>query len=160
MITNKMAHWRQNNTHEFLLKEMERLPVTCHTISDYLYLANISQCAQDELYYKLKQIGHDEYVWLTEEMMQTCVLILNHHIGPAFLENDAEVEYTLVDITNEMDKARQRIDEVLFPYFGHELRFKFVARADILTSNTLWELLCNRLEQGKSFIMQILFKSK
>ena len=143
IISNKMVRWQQKNEHGFLMRQVEKLPQPrCQTIADYLFLANVCVCSQEELYFKLKQI--DEYTWLSDEVMQRCVQTLDKHLGPAFasLTPPPHVEHVLIDKTNEMEKARQRIDEALFPYFGHELRFKFVARADVVTPDTLWELKC------------------
>ncbi|NBV83828.1 hypothetical protein EBR57_06890 [bacterium] len=143
IISNKMVRWQQKNEHGFLMRQVEKLPTPrCHTIADYLYLANVCVCAQEELYFKLKQIDPDEYTWLSDEVMQRCVQTLDKHLGPAFASSSPHVEHVLIDKTNEMEQARQRIDEALFPYFGHELRFKFVARADVVTPDTLWELKC------------------
>ena len=144
IISNKMVRWQQKNEHGFLMRQIEKLPTPrCQTISDYLFLANVCVCSQEELYFKLKQIDPDEYTWLSDEVMQRCVKTLDKHLGPAFASSsNPNVEHVLIDKTNEMDKARQRIDEALFPYFGHELRFKFVARADVVTPDTLWELKC------------------
>jgi hypothetical protein len=149
MIAHKMARWQQKNEHGFLLRHIEKLPSPkCETIADYLFLANVCVCSQEELYFKLKQIEPDEYTWLSDEVIQRCVETLDKHLGPAFANHDHDqaspprVECVLIDKTNEMEAARQRIDAALFPYFGHELRFKFVARADVVTSDTLWELKC------------------
>ena len=108
-------------------------------MSDYLYLANVSVCAQEEIYFKLKQIADDEYTWLSEDAMLGCMATLDRHLGSS---EALRVEHVLVDKTNEMEMQRRRIDQALFPYFGHELRFKFVARADVVTSDTLWEIKC------------------
>lgn len=141
IINNKMVRWQQKNEHGFLMRAIEKLPEQCTTIADYLYLANVCTCAQEELYFKLKQI--DEYTWLSETAMATCMATLDRHLGAAFAAGGVvQVESVLVDKTNDMDAARGRIDEALFPHFGHELRFKFVARADVVTPDTLWELKC------------------
>jgi hypothetical protein len=145
IISNKRVRWQQKNEHEFLMQQQLPSP-RCQTIGDYLYLANVCVCSQEELYFKLKQI--DEYTWLTEEMMQQCMKTLDLHLGPAFAAASSSssppplVEHVLIDKTNEMETARQKIDEALFPFFGHEMRFKFVARADVVTPDTLWELKC------------------
>jgi len=147
ILSNKMLRWKQKNEHGFLLRAIAKLPVQCDTISEYLFLANLCACAQEELYFKLKQIDDDEYVWLNDDVMQGCMATLDRHLGPAFRGGgggggNVEVEAVLVDKSNEMDPKRARIDAALFPFFGHELRFKFIARADVVTADTLWELKC------------------
>lgn len=145
ILSNKMLRWKQKNEHGFLMRAIAKLPVQCDTISEYLFLANLCACAQEELYFKLKQIDDDEYVWLNDDVMQGCMTTLDRHLGPAFRgagDGNVEVEAVLVDKSNEMDPKRARIDAALFPFFGHELRFKFIARADVVTADTLWELKC------------------
>ena len=186
ILSNKTLKWQQKNEHVFLQQAIAKLPPQCKTVADYLYLANVSVCAQEEIYFKLKQIADDEYTWLSEEMMQQCMATLDRHLGTSASASEAgsseaqaqagtsasaseagtsasaseagtseaqaqagtsarealRVEHVLVDKTNDMEMQRRRIDEALFPHFGHELRFKFVARADVVTSDTLWELKC------------------
>lgn len=156
ILSNKTLKWQQKNEHVFLQQAISKLPQQCKTVADYLFLANVSVCAQEEIYFKLKQIADDEYTWLSEEMMQQCMATLDRHLGSSeagtseagtsqagtSTSEALRVEHVLVDKTNDMEMQRRRIDEALFPHFGHELRFKFVARADVVTSDTLWELKC------------------
>jgi hypothetical protein len=138
LLAHKLTRWQQKNEHVFLQRAIQRLPPQCQTVADYLYLANVSVGAQEEVYFKVKQIGVDEYTWLTDEMMQSSLKVLERH----FSSRELEVEHVLVDKSNDMEQERRRIDEALFPHFGHLLRFKFVARADVLTTTALWELKC------------------
>jgi hypothetical protein len=142
-INAKIQKWRQQkHKYALLLGAFASLdPGPCRTIDEYLYLSNVFLCAADEMYFKLRQIDRDEYTWLSPPVVSACMATLDQHLGTT-AASSLRVETTLVDKSNDMYTQRLRIDDALFPHFGHELRFKFIARVDAMTPDTLWELKC------------------
>ena len=119
------------------------MPEVCDTPGDYLFLANIYVAVQEKLYSKLKQIGREEYNWITPEMKEKCVFRMNEHLGHEFHRKDKihpEIEKSLIHYSHEVE--HNLIDAALYPYFSYEKRFRFCARADMVSDTTLWELKC------------------
>lgn len=94
---------------------------------------------QEKLYFKLKQIHKNEYNWLKEEHLEKCMQRLERTIGKQFIDISPLVEETIV-FAGDND-AHSLIDVVLKEHFGDK-KFRFTARTDIITENTLWELKC------------------
>ena len=133
----------KEGTHTFLKRAIEKVPETCESINDYLYLANVYVAVQEKLYSKLKQIQADEYGWLSKKIMEECTQRLNYHLGHELLEKDPktiEIETLLVHRSQEAE--HMLIDAALNPFFYYDMRIRFTARLDLLTENTLWELKC------------------
>lgn len=142
MIQTSVQEMKENSYH-YLKKVVNELPEKCETPGDYLFLANVYVAIQEKLYSKLKQIGRDEYTWITEEMMEKCVNRMNEHLGHEFNREDGkrgEVEKLLVHYVNETE--HNLIDVALYPYFSYEKKFRFCARADFVSDTTIWELKC------------------
>jgi hypothetical protein len=125
------------NEHPYLHEVVENLPKEVESISDYLYLANVSVAVQETLYSKLKQIGRDEYTWLDENLVQQCRQRLENVIGKPC---DPCIEETI--IRQSEDRDHTEIDAALAPFFEPNTKFRFTARVDLLTTETLWELKC------------------
>lgn len=123
--------------HLYLRQVVENLPKETATISDYLYLANVSVAVQETLYSKLKQIGRDEYTWLNENLVNQCKSRLHTVIGQPV---NPEIEETIICQSEE--KEHVEVDSVLTPYFEPNTKFRFTARVDLMTEETLWELKC------------------
>ncbi len=68
-----------HNEHEYLKTIASKLPQTCNTPSDYLFLANVYSACQEKLYFKLAQITH--YDWINEEQAQRAKKRLEKTIG-------------------------------------------------------------------------------
>lgn len=133
----------RENSHQFLREMVNALPEKCETPGDYLFLANVSVAIQEKLYSKLKQLERDEYNWISAEMKEKCVSRLNDHLGHEFNRDDknrGEVEKLLIHYVHETEHSL--IDAALYPYFSYEKRFRFCARADLVSDTTLWELKC------------------
>jgi hypothetical protein len=133
----------RENSHPFLREMVNALPEKCETPGDYLFLANVSVAIQEKLYSKLKQISRDEYTWISPEMKDKCVSRLNEHLGHEFNRDDknkGEVEKLLIHYVHETEHSL--VDAALYPYFSYEKRFRFCARADLVSDTTLWELKC------------------
>jgi len=180
--------------HGFLKESVARLPDVCATPADYLYLANVYVAVQEKLYFKLKQIDHGEYNWLTIDTVNKCMTTMKRSIIPQYPPGTQEknnsfqeripmmkdgmktgiierpgggkglesseagfgrpgVPPTIIPSlsTNEFEKQiihhsleleHATLDNLLNSFFGNEMKFRFSARVDLLTDNTLWELKC------------------
>jgi hypothetical protein len=142
MIQISVQDMKENSYH-YLKRVVKELPEKCETPGDYLFLANVYVAIQEKLYSKLKQIGREEYTWLTEEMMGSCVERMNEHLGHEFNREDGkrgEVEKMLVHYVNEPE--HNLIDAALYPYFSYDKKFRFCARVDFVSETAIWELKC------------------
>ena len=123
----------------FLKEILENLPENMNGIDDYLYLANIYIACQENLFFKLKQIPRENYKWLTEEMVELCKVRMNNIIGKECEQEVPRIEETI--IYGDDEENHVQIDAVLNEWFP-EKKFRFSARTDIITTDTVWELKC------------------
>jgi len=123
--------------HAFLKEAVSKLPDVCSTPADYLFLANVYVAVQEKLYFKLKQITPDEYNWLTVDIVNKCMTTLKRSICPSTRN---EFEKQIIHHSLELEHAK--LDAKLYEHFGYETKFRFSARIDLLTNDTLWELKC------------------
>ena len=121
----------------FLEKMIEKLPEKITGMKEYLFMANINQAIQESLYFKLKQI--EEYNWLDEETGTICKDKFREIIGPDCQNNCPEIETYIITASDE--ESHKSIDEVTKQVVNHKV-FRFTARADLITENTVWELKC------------------
>jgi hypothetical protein len=128
------------NDHSYLKKIVQDLPEKIETIEEYLYIANISVAVQETLYFKLKQIDRDEYNWLTQGMIARCTDRLDNVIGKECKDIMPRIEETIISQSD--DKAHARIDDFLAPHFGADVKFRFTARTDLITNDSIWEMKC------------------
>ena len=142
-MINESVQEMKTNDHLFLKRAVNSLPEKYEMPEQYLYLANVYVAVQDKLYSKLKQIRKDEYDWITPEIVDKCCFQMECNLGHEFKnvgETIPEIEKLLVH--HSMDPEHILIDAALYPYFSYETRFRFTARVDLITENTLWELKC------------------
>jgi hypothetical protein len=139
MVENNMSD-SKDYEHKYLKEIIQNMPEKCTKISDYLYASNIYIATQERLYFKLKQIEPDEYTWLNRENVIKCLKRLDTHVLTECRNKIPVFEKTLID--NTMDKEHEDIDAILAPYFNGQTIFRFSARVDLVTENTLWELKC------------------
>ena len=128
------------NEHYYLKNIVKTLPENLESTSDYLFLANISVAVQETLYFKLKQIDRTEYNWLTESVLENCKVRLDNIIGKDCENGDLRIEETIIHSGD--DVGHKFIDEFLAKHFGKDIQFRFTARVDLITEDTLWELKC------------------
>jgi len=132
------------NKHGFLKQCISELPEILNDPADYLYLANVYNGVQEKLYCKLRQIDRTEYSWITPEIMSKCINRLNEHIFErepmSNSQNSVLIEHSLIHFVQDENHAS--IDAALYPYFSYDMKFRFSARADLITESTLWELKC------------------
>ena len=128
--------------HIFLKNVMKTLPTNCQTIADYLFLANTYVAVKEKLYFKLKQIGNDEYGWIEDDVLETCFSNMHFVLEEECFRDDCfigEVEKTI--IYSDCDAVHSKIDQLLETYFPNEA-FRFTGRIDLITDRCIWELKC------------------
>jgi len=126
--------------HIFLKNIVKNMPEKCSKNSDYLYLANIALAIEEELYSKIKQIGKDDYGWLTEEVIDTCYDRLDAVVGEECRNGKWFPEKTIIH--SSCDEDHFEIDQCLSAFFPKENKYRFTARIDLDTENNVWELKC------------------
>jgi len=139
-LINKSIENMRSNEHHYLKKIVKELPENLTTISDYLYLANISIAVQETLYFKLKQINKEEYNWLTEDIIEECKSRLDNIIQKECSQESPKIEETIIRSID--DEAHVNIDAILLKHFDPNIRFRITARVDLITDSTVWELKC------------------
>jgi len=132
----------KENEHAFLKQLVSQLPTEYKTPSDYLFLANVYTAFQEKLYFKLKQITRNDYTWLTEDMFKKCKTRLTKTIGPECETAQPLIEKTIIHQSQELE--HEFIDMFLSEYFVSTLKFRFTARADLITQTSMWEIKCVR----------------
>jgi hypothetical protein len=137
MVENSLLEMKEHE-HEYLKKIVKDLPVVCETIDDYLFLANVNNSIQERLYFKVKQIGRDEYTWLSNDVVNQCMERLNLVCGGE--PGPKTSEFMLIH--HSMEDAHAKIDQLLAPHFPESYRFRFSAILDLVTETSVWELKC------------------
>jgi len=130
----------KDNEHLYLKEIVNEIPETMSSIGDYLYLANVLIALQEKLYFKLKQIDRTEYTWLTSNMVVKCKSRLENTIGKECKYNKPSIEETIIH--QKDDKAHNNIDIFLGEHMDTDAKFRFTARADLITDECLWEMKC------------------
>jgi len=146
--------------HPYLRTIVSELDPICHSVEDYLYMANVHQAAEEKLYFKLKQIQRDEYTWLGPEVLKKCkkrmLEILETEINTTGEEQkEPEMEKTIVDCMNEA--ANQKINAFLSVHFPPNQQFQITARVDLITKDTLWELKCTSEISAEHMIQTVIY---
>lgn len=128
--------------HKFLKEIATKLPANFSKPSEYLFLANVYTAFQEKLYFKLKQIGEHEYNWITDATMERAKLRLEKTVGQECQESKPLIEKTIIHQSQEQE--HEAIDNYLEEYFAEGIHFRFTARTDLITSDTVWEIKCVR----------------
>jgi hypothetical protein len=128
--------------HKFLKEVASKLPAKFAKPADYLFLANVYTAFQEKLYFKLKQIGEHEYNWITDATMDRARLRLEKTVGQECQESKPLIEKTIIHQSQEQE--HETIDNYLQEYFAEGVHFRFTARTDLITTETVWELKCVR----------------
>jgi hypothetical protein len=140
--------------HRFLKTIIQKIPQKCSEISDYLYMANVYIAVQEKLYFRLKQIGEDEYDWLTVDILKTCTQKMDEIIGDECMKDSPEAEYTMIHY-NE-DEEHGKIDQILTTHFPNK-KFRFCARLDLVSDRSVWELKCTSELTEDHFLQVIIY---
>jgi hypothetical protein len=130
------------NDYQFLKRMVANLPTTISTPEEYLYLSNLYSSVAEKLYFRLKQIGENDYGWLSRDMIQECIERMDETVGVECVsDKDILIEYPIIDTGLEEDNAK--INEILLPFFEPgSTPFRFSARIDLVTPKNVWELKC------------------
>ena len=139
MIQNNMESTKDNE-HQFLKNIVENMPDICTKISHYLYAANVYSASQEKLYFKLKQIEEDEYNWLEKENVNKCLKRMDATIMPECVKKIPVFEKVLIDYS--METEHEEIDSIMRTHFDDGSIFRFSARLDLVTEQSVWELKC------------------
>ncbi len=147
------------NEHAFLKTTARSLPPVCKSPGDYLFLANVYVSMKERIYFKLNQIGRDDYNWLSSETVKKCVSRLDRVIGPECRKDRPLIEHTIADKDDE--DATRKINEVLAPHFppenGQQKQFRFTARSDLITERCLWEIKCTSVLSDEHRLQLIIY---
>ena len=147
------------NEHLFLKSAARSLPTTCTRPADYLYLANVYVSMKERIYFKLNQIGRNDYTWLTPDIIKKCISRLDRVIGPECRKTRPLIEHTVVDKDDEA--ATAKINDVLAPHFppenGMQKQFRFTARADLITERCVWEIKCTSVLSDEHRLQLVIY---
>jgi hypothetical protein len=136
VIVNELKDYE----HMYLKKLFHELNPMCKTTGDYLYMANLYTAFQERLYFKIKQIGRTEYKWLDDDIVSQCKERMDIVIGSDCKIRIPEIEKTIIH--HKMEFEHTNIDKILEKSYGIKEKFRFSARVDLITDNTVWELKC------------------
>lgn len=156
IIENAMEDLKPHE-HRFLKQVVENIPKECNSMSDYLYISNVYISVKEKLYSKLNQIKRDEYIWLSDTVMDKCFERIGDVLEDECIvdnEIDAEIENTIINQSD--DKAHERIDDFLCDYFPNEL-FRFTARTDLITQDSVWEIKCTTTLTNDHFLQVVIY---
>ena len=78
--------------------------------------------------------------WLSQSMIAGCTERLDNVIGSECTNAVPRIEETIIHQSDE--NAHAQIDEFLAPHFGKDVKFRFTARTDLITPETVWEMKC------------------
>jgi len=138
LILSQINHFTPKE-HSFLKEIVQNMPQTCESPSDYLYLANLHLAIEEKLYSKISQIEADEYNWLSDSVIQQCYDRLDTVLGS---ECNSTWTPEKVLIHSSANEDHIEIDHCLIEHLGDKYLFRFTARLDLWTENTIWEWKC------------------
>jgi len=135
IIHNILSDMRPDE-HIFLREHAQQLPTIYKTPADFLYLANVFTACQERLYFKLKQI--EKYDWLSPEVYKKCRKRMEKYIPNV---EDAKIEQTIIHYNQELKHFH--LDDLLRDITtSNNEKYRFSARVDLITENTVWEIKC------------------
>ena len=139
VILNDMNKMK-NDEHSYLKRLFSAIQPICYNISDYLFLSNFYIALKEKLYFKLKHIHKNDCTWLSHETINKCNTFLHHFI----IGNEKEKNVLHEKIIIEYEECKHiNIDILLQKYFHSDCRFRFTARIDFITEDSLWEVKCS-----------------
>lgn len=114
----------KEDEHTYIRNFVDKLPNPCKTIEDYLFLANVLSSIEENLNYRLKQIDENDYDWLSDELIDTCLKrykgVISHEINEG---SPFEAEKFI--ISPSMIGEQEQLNRVLSPYFMNN-QFEFL----------------------------------
>ena len=131
---------QMDDKNEYLTEAIESVNENMSSIGDYLHAANVFKAIDEKLYSKLRQITHNDCNWLSDDDIDICKERINAYIDTDCVEYEPEAEFTIIHHSNE--DAHTNIDRALNECDLDHLLFRFTARADLVTKDTVWEMKC------------------
>ena len=157
---NDIIHERSlslDKKHQFLHNIIDKyLESELNNVSDYLYASNILKALDEQLYFKLRQISKDDCNWLLDEDIDKCMLRIDTVIKSDFEKQEPLIENTFIHNSNE--ELHTNIDKILVEFLQQNVKFRFTARADLITQSTIWELKCTN-ELSNDHLIQVIIYS-
>ena len=140
LIGNMLSDMKSNE-HIFLKRKYQEITanMSVANASDYLYLANLYVAVQEKLYFKMTQISRDEYNWLSEDVVESCIQRLEKVVACVNV-----LAHEQVLIHPKMEEEHALIDSTLHSFFGEKERYRFSARLDLISETTVWEIKCTQ----------------
>ena len=132
----------RDNEHRFLKTMFATLPPTCESPADYLFLANIYVAVKEKVYFKLNQIGRNDYTWLSPEIVRETNQRLDKIVGAECRSQPPLIEHSIITYSESGDT--DKVNAILAPFFPGKT-FRFSARADLITERCIWELKCTSM---------------
>jgi hypothetical protein len=152
LIQSHVEEFREDE-HPTLRAAAAVLPPAPQCPGDYLYMANLCVAVQERLYFKFRQIERDEYTWLAPATTAACMTRMGVWMGAELVAAPPELEWTFVQPATD----HSRIDAAL-EAAGLELGlFRFTARADAVTTQTLWELKCTSMLSFEHYLQTAIY---
>jgi len=155
LIHENMRNNNINNQHNPYLEEIVNGLESMHTntINEYLNIANVHYAVKNRLYSKIKQI--DQYDWLSEENISFYSKKMDKVLGDE-LDNsiDKHMEYTIIESGD--DESHRGIDAILREHFPGVL-FRFTARLDLKTDQSIWELKFTSTISSEHFLHVVIY---
>jgi hypothetical protein len=113
-------------------------------ISKYLKVSNLYYSVKEKLYFKMKQIKHNEYNWFSKELVEECFERMDKVLLDEVYDKKkgifkGKVEETFI-LSND-DTKHCKIDQFLKEHLPNFI-FRFNARVDLITDNSIWEIKC------------------
>ena len=139
LIENHIGELKENE-HHYLKEIVNEINEEMNSISDYLYLANVLIALQEKLYFKLKQIDKTEYTWLSPKIVAQCNSRLENTIGKECGKKKPQIEKLIIQQKDE--DAHENIDEFLRENIETMAKFRFTARVDLVSEDSVWENKC------------------
>ena len=125
---------------EYLKKSVEEVPEKMTSIQDYLFASNVYKALDEHYYSKLKQITIEDCMWLGEEDIERCKERMHDILGPECETEEPDAEWSIINQSDENE--HEGIDKVLDGIIPDTLRYRFSARVDLVTKDSVYELKC------------------
>jgi hypothetical protein len=130
----------KEDEHTYIRDFIDKLPNPCKTIDDYLFLANVLSSVEENLNYRLKQINENDYNWLSDELIDTCMERYKDVISDEINEG-SPFEAEKYIISPSMIGEQEQLNRVLSPYFMNN-QFEFSGIIDLMTKSSIYEFKC------------------
>lgn len=136
----QLSHENLDDKSHYISSAMDSVDRNMLSIEDYLYAANVFKAIDERLHSKLRQITYDDCCWLSEDDIDICKDRINNYIDKECEEYEPEAEFTIIHHSDE--DAHTNIDRALEECDLDHLLFRFTARADLVTKDSVWEMKC------------------